>query len=243
MIHWPSVRSCLAHPLALSLVASGLSWIGESVSLAAEDPFAANVRPTDPLTPTEQLRAFEVPEGFEMQLVAHEPAIHKPMNLAFDAAGRLWVTTSLEYPRPAPPDRPGRDRLMIFEDFAPDGRARKVTEFAGGLNIPIGVYPFRSKSSSGSVTWKAIVWSIPNIWLFEDTDGDGKADRRDVLYGPFDHTRDTHGNQASFRRGFDGWLYATHGFNNDSHVVGRDGNRVDLNSGNTYRVRLDGSRI
>ncbi|NBP25954.1 MAG: dehydrogenase, partial [Proteobacteria bacterium] len=63
------------------------------------------------------------------------------------------------------------------------------------------------------------------------------------LYGPFDHTRDTHGNQASFRRGFDGWLYATHGFNNDSHVTARDGSHVDLNSGNTYRIRLDGSRI
>jgi glucose/arabinose dehydrogenase len=64
-----------------------------------------------------------------------------------------------------------------------------------------------------------------------------------AAHGPFDHTRDTHGNQASFRRGFDGWLYATHGFNNDSHVTARDGSHVDLNSGNTYRIRLDGSRI
>jgi putative heme-binding domain-containing protein len=118
-----------------------------------------------------------------------------------------------------------------------------VTEFADGLNIPIGVYPFRSPGVNGRDTWKALVWSIPHIWLLEDTDGDGKADRREPWYGPFDHTRDTHGNQASFRRGFDGWMYATHGFNNDSHVTGRDGNRVDLNSGNTYRVRLDGSRI
>ena len=81
------------------------------------------------------------------------------------------------------------------------------------------------------------------ILRLEDTDGDGKADKRTPLYGPFDHTRDTHGNQASFRRGFDGWLYATHGFNNDSHVTARDGSHVDLNSGNTYRIRLDGSRI
>jgi len=92
-------------------------------------------------------------------------------------------------------------------------------------------------------TWKALVWSIPYIWLLEDTDGDGKADKRTPLYGPFDYTRDTHGNQASFRRGFDGWLYATHGFNNDSHVTAPDGSHVDLNSGNTYRIRLDGSRI
>lgn len=211
---------------------------------AAEDPFAANVRPTEPLTAVEQLRTLKVPAGFEVQLVAAEPDIHKPMNLAFDAVGRLWVTTSREYPVPVKVGEPGRDRVQVFEDFGPDGRARKVTTFADGLNIPIGVYPFRSVGSGGEgLTWKAIVWSIPNLWLMEDTDGDGKADRREVLYGPFDHTRDTHGNQASFRRGFDGWLYATHGFNNDSHVAGRDGHRVDLNSGNTYRIRLDGSRI
>ncbi|MBX3744261.1 MAG: c-type cytochrome [Verrucomicrobiae bacterium] len=220
-------------------LASGLV----AAALAAEDPFAANVRSSDPLTPEEQLRQFEVPEGFAVQLVGAEPDIHKPMNLAFDAAGRLWVTSSREYPRPAPPDRPGRDRVTIFEDFGPDGRARKVTEFASGLNIPIGVYPYRSAGADGRMTWKAVVWSIPHVWLFEDVDGDGKADRRERLYGPFDYTRDTHGNQASFRRGFDGWMYATHGFNNDSRVAGRDGHTIRMQSGNTYRVRLDGSRI
>jgi putative heme-binding domain-containing protein len=217
-----------------------ISWISLITgALAAEDPFAAGVRSTDPLPPLEQQQKFRLPPGFEIQLVANEPAIHKPMNLAFDATGRLWVTTSIEYPWAAPTNKPARDRLMIFEDFGPDGRARKVTQFADGLNIPIGVYPFRTADRR----WKAVVWSIPNIWLLEDTDGDGKADKREVLYGPFDYTRDTHGNQASFRRGFDGWLYCTHGYNNDSHVTARDGSHVDLNSGNTYRIRLDGSRI
>ncbi len=226
---------------------------------AAEDPFAAGVRPTEPLSPEEQQKKFRLPPGFEIQLVAQEPDINKPFNLAFDAKGRLWVTTSLEYPWAAPTNRVGRDRLMIFEDFGPDGRARKVTQFADGLNIPIGIYPLTGarREIAGSASAKpetrnpkpetfgnaAIVWSIPNIWLMEDTDGDGKADRREVLYGPFDYTRDTHGNQASFRRGFDGWIYATHGFNNDSHVKGRDGHEVHLNSGNTYRFRIDGSRI
>ncbi len=208
-----------------------------------DEELALGVRTTDALTSAEQQKKFHLPPGFTIQLVTEEPDIHKPMNLAFDALGRLWVTTSIEYPFAAPTNRPARDRVMIFEDFGPDGRARKATQFADGLNIPIGIHPFRSAGVDGRETWKALVWSIPNIWLLEDTDGDGKADRREVFHGPFDHTRDTHGNQASFRRGFDGWLYATHGFNNDSHVTSRDGNRVDLNSGNTYRMRLDGTRI
>lgn len=229
------MKRCL--PVGLTLLTLTI------ISLHAADPFAEGVRPTPWQTPAAQQKAFKLPPGFEIQLVAAEPDINKPMNLAFDAKGRLWVTTSIEYPWAVATNKVGRDRLMIFEDFGPDGRARKMTEFAGGLNIPIGVYPFYSKNADGRSTWKAIIWSIPNIWLLEDTDGDNKADKREVLYGPFDHTRDTHGNQASFRRGFDGWLYATHGFNNDSHVTARDGSRVDLNSGNSYRIRLDGSRI
>ena len=250
-------------PIFLTRIVSALI-LGTALTVAAADPFADMVRSSDPVAPAEQRTKFKLPPGFDIQLVAAEPDINKPMNLAFDSAGRLWATTSIEYPWAAPTNRPGRDRLMIFEDFGPDGRARKITQFADGLNIPIGVYPFRSARSPGfsrkeaasnqerplppeggttNETWKAIVWSIPYIWLLEDTDGDGKADKRTPLYGPFDHTRDTHGNQASFRRGFDGWIYATHGFNNDSWITNRDGTVVHLNSGNTYRLRLDGSKL
>jgi putative heme-binding domain-containing protein len=232
-------------PVRSRVVACSFSWLLTlAVSLQAADPFAAGVRTTEPLTPEQQLKTFHLPPGFEMQLVTTEPHINKPMNMAFDAVGRLWVTTSIEYPF-ASTNALARDRIMIFEDFAPDGRARKITQFAGGLNIPIGIYPFQSPSSvkPSKLTWKCIAWSIPHIWLFEDTDGDGQADKQEQLFGPFDHTRDTHGNQASFRRGFDGWLYATHGFNNNSRVQGRDGHEVVMSSGNTYRMRLDGSRL
>ena len=223
----------LHHPFSVTLSTALLALcLATPALLRAADSFAEGVRPTPWQKPEDEQKSFRLPPGFEIQLVAAEMDINKPMNLAFDAKGRLWVTTSIEYPYAAPTNKPGRDRLMIFEDFGPDGRARKVTQFADGLNIPIGVYPFSSKNADGRSTWKAIVWTIPNIWLFEDTDGDGQADKREILYGPFDHTRDTHGNQASFRRGFDGWLYATHGYNNDSHVKGRDGHQVDLNSGN-----------
>src|SRR6185369_3657322 len=105
---------------------------------------------------------------------------------------------------------------------------------ATNLNIPTGLYPFLSPASNGDkkLTWKCIAWSIPNIWLFEDTDGDGRADKQEPLFGPFGWERDTHGNQSSFRRRFDGWLYATHGYNNNSTVRGHDGHEISMNSGN-----------
>jgi putative heme-binding domain-containing protein len=214
-------------------------------SIAAEkkDPFAELVRSTEPLTPEQERAAFHLPPGFEIQLVASEPDLRKPMNMQWDALGRLWITESREYPFPVKVGSPGRDTVRIFSDFGPDGRARKVEIFADGLNIPTGLYPFRSKNADGKLTWKCAVWSIPNIWLLEDTDGDGKADKREVLYGPLGWERDTHGNLSSFRRGADGWLYGTHGFNNESTLRGRDGSELKIQSGNTYRIRLDGSRV
>ena len=61
---------------------------------------AQNVAVTEPLTAAEELKKFHLPPGFEIQLVASEPAIHKPMNLNFDSRGRLCVTDTVEYPYP-----------------------------------------------------------------------------------------------------------------------------------------------
>ena len=115
----------------------------------------------------------------------------------------------------------------------PTAVARKVETFADGLNIPIGLLPLPSARA-------AIVHNIPNIYLMRDTDGDGRADTRDVLYGVFGN-RDTHGMTNAFTWGFDGWIYACHGFSNDSKVQGGDHRAISMNSGNTYRMRADGS--
>ena len=198
------------------------------------DLFSAHVRATDPLTPEEEARTFVLPEGFEVSLVAAEPDIAKPMNMAFDSQGRLWVSSSEEYPFAAEPGRAPKDTIKVLEDTNGDGTFDKITTFADGLNIPIGLYPYNDG---------VICFSIPNIWHLRDTDGDGVADQREVLYGPFDTKRDTHGMCNGFRRGFDGWLYACHGFNNLSTVAGSDGHAITMHSGNTFRMKLDGSRI
>ncbi len=156
------------------------------------------------------------------------------MNLAFDARGRLWVSCSEEYPFPAPLDRKGKDSIRILVDADHDGRAEKSIVFADGLNIPIGLYPYKNG---------VIAFSIPYIYYFEDSDGDDKADKREILYGPLGYERDAHGLNNGFRRGFDGWLYAAHGYNNATTIKGKDGSHIEIISGNTYRIRLDGSRV
>lgn len=207
------------------------------VSCASWSLAGPPVSPTEPLTPAEQKSKFKLPVGFEIQLVASEPEIQKPMNLAFDARGRLWVSHSIEYPFAAADPEQARDGLTVLEGIGSDGKATKATRFADGLNIPIGVLPLPSGN-------EVVVWSIPNIWKLTDTDNDGKADKKEILYGPFDFA-DTHGNQNAFRLAPDGWVYACHGFRNASKVKLRGEGPVvlEMTSGNTYRFKPDGSAI
>ena len=155
-----------------------------STSLGAtKDPFAEGVRPTEPLSPEAQGKTFHLPPGFEVQLFAAEPQINKPINMAFDAKGRLWVTSNFEYPFAVAKDKfdpatgrtkGSKDKIVILEDTDGDGRSDKTTTFADELNIPTGVLPYGNG---------CIAWSIPNLWYLEDTDGDGMCDRRSVLFG------------------------------------------------------------
>jgi putative heme-binding domain-containing protein len=221
-----------------------------------------------PQTPEQERAQFHLPPGFEIELVAAEPDIQKPINLNFDAAGRIWVTGSELYPWPASVDAAGKaipdfqksyadianafgtrgkepairkkatDTVRVLSDFDATGRAGKVEVFADGLNIPGGVEPLpRAPGAKGDTV---IVYSIPYIWRLEDRDGDGRADYREPLYGPFGFL-DTHGGSSSYIQWMDGWIYGTHGFRNHSDVRNRTGAGVVLDSGNTYRFKADGS--
>lgn len=199
-----------------------------------EAVYGEGVRPTNKLSPAEEQAGFHLPTGFVAELVAAEPQISKPLNMAFDKLGRLWVTDTLEYPYPAAPGAPARDSIKVLADRDGNGSFETVTTFADGLNIPIGILP---------VDDGVICYSIPNIMHLRDIDGDGQCDERKVLLGPFDTSRDTHGMINALRLGPDGWVYACHGFNNQSHVKAADGSEIHLISGNTFRFRADGSHV
>src|SRR3954467_7271422 len=106
---------------------------------AAEDKMRL-VRETEALTPEQERAALHVPHGFAVQLFASEPMINKPINMAFDARGRLWVSSTVEYPYSADKSRwsdekgtlvkDSRDAIKILEDTDGDGKSDKVTDFA-----------------------------------------------------------------------------------------------------------------
>lgn len=217
--------------LRLSVALTAILLCSFTIHAAEQQYPPSLVAPTEALTPDEQRQKFHLPEGFVIELVASEPQIHKPMNLAFDSRGRLYVTSSLEYPFPPKAGSPSRDTLHVLSDSDGDGRYDRVTQIVGGLTIPIGVTP---------VADGAIFYSIPNIYRWTgDVDAPGDQPGK-LLYGTFGF-RDTHGMANSFTPWLDGWIYACHGFSNTSQVKGGDEKAFSMQSGNTFRMRADGS--
>jgi hypothetical protein len=184
-----------------------------------------------PLSPAESMQHIVVPGGFELQLVASEPDIRKPISLAWDERGRLWIAESLDYPNTVrPPNEPGRDRLVICEDTNGDGRMDKFTVFADGLNIPTG-FTF----ANGGV----IVHQAPDTIFLKDTDGDDRADLREVLFTGWGR-RDTHAGPNNLQYGFDNWIYGMVGYSSFKGTVG--GRELAFSQG-FVRFRADGSQL
>src|SRR6266404_1315211 len=193
-------------------------WIVTDVSGTETDdvtPWRQDHPPNEPYSPQEAISRMTVPEGFTVEVVASEPEIVNPIAMSFDDRGRIWITESIEYPRK--PAGVGRDRVKVLEDTDADGRARKVTVFAEGLNIPTGV-----ASGYGGV-W---VLNAPDLLFLREKDG--KESSREVVLTGFGRT-DTHELPNSLTWGPDGWLYGLNGVFNQSRIRSNNGTEYKFN--------------
>ncbi len=156
---------------------------------------------TPALSPDDALKKFVVPEGFEIRLFAAEPMVVNPVTMTWDERGRLWVLELYEYPLGAKDGEKPRDRIKILEDTDADGVADKVTVWADGMSLATGLI-----LGNGG----AYVGQAPHLLFLKDTDGDDKADTREVVLTGFG-LEDRHELLNGFTWGPDGQLYMTHG--------------------------------
>ncbi len=180
-----------------------------------------------PLSPLESRKHYVTPVGFRLELFASEPELGgKPICMAWDERGRLWVCETVDYPNDLRPGR-GRDRIRIVEDTDDDGRADRFTVFAEDLSIPTSLTFHR-----GGV----IVQNGVETLYLKDLDGDDRADVRHVLISNW-ALGDTHGGVSNMRYGFDNWFYAMQGYNNSQPMIdGRPQQRFRMGF---FRFRLD----
>ncbi|HYG74578.1 MAG TPA: PVC-type heme-binding CxxCH protein [Planctomycetota bacterium] len=162
-----------------------------------------------PLTPADSIKRMHLPAGFRAELYASEPQIVKPLAMAFDGRGRVWIAESVDYPNNVIENCVGNDRIKICEDADGDGVADKFTLFADKLNIPTTI-----AFGGGGL----IVGQAPHILLLKDTNGDDVCDERKILYTGFGRF-DTHAVMSNFQLGLDNWMWGVCGYSGGEVTV------------------------
>lgn len=178
---------------------------GTLVKVETNKPDAAPI-----LSPEDERKTFKLPEGYEISLFASEvefPDLRKPVQMTFDAKGRLWVCTMPSYPMYLP-GVPVNDKVLIFEDENRDGKADSCKTFADKLHVPTGL-----EFGKGGL----FLAQQPNLMFLKDTDGDDKADVRELVMHGFD-TADSHHAMHAFVYDPGGALYFQEGTFHHSQI-------------------------
>jgi putative membrane-bound dehydrogenase-like protein len=153
------------------------------------------------MTPEQSLKAIHVPKGLKVELVAAEPLISSPVAIDFGPDGKLWVAEMYDYPYGVKGDYQPAGRVRLLESTHGDGKFDKSTVFLDHVHFPNGI-----------TVWKkgVLVCAAPDIIYAEDTDGDGKADIRKVVFTGFD-SRNWQARMNSLSYGLDNWIHGANG--------------------------------
>lgn len=221
------------------------------------------------LAPEKALATMKVADGFQVELFASEqdpsqpnakpapgqtpkPFIANPTSIDVDHKGRVWVAEAVNYRKKMfgrPLLRPEGDRIVVLVDKDGDGKADEAITFyqAPDLYGPIGICVAPQADGKGL---KVFVCQSPDILVFEDKDGDLKADGppKKLLtgFGGIDHDHGVHG----INIGPDGKLYFTVGDSGVKGLQSSDGkgrkwvsNTTDCRAGTVWRCDMDGTHL
>lgn len=219
-------------------------------------------------TPEQELAGFKVPNDFIVELVASEKdGVIKPIDITFDDAGRLWTQTATMYPLDPIADikwndllqlmnnpekqkehpnfkrvsdlykgyTKGTDKIIVLSNFYDyKNHFVKSQVWADGLTIPMSILPYKNG---------ALVAQGSEMFFLDDSDKDGKADKRDSLFTGFGFT-DTHTMAHSLVRGPGGWVYFSHGALNKGQVTSYVSDaKVAMDYSKIARFTNDGKKI
>jgi mono/diheme cytochrome c family protein/glucose/arabinose dehydrogenase len=165
------IRSRIVGLLVLLSVGTGLGY-------QPPKPWPPDIRKASSdapvLSAAEALATFSLPPGYRLELVAAEPMIRDPIVVEWDARARMWAIELPGYMRDiaASGEYEPTGRIVMLEDTNLDGTMDKRTVFADGL-----IQPRALKVLERGV----LVGEPPNVWLLKDTDGDMRADRKELV--------------------------------------------------------------
>ena len=178
------------------------------------------------------INGVRAPEGFEVTLFAAPTEVNYPVCLTAASTGEVFVGIDEQG---SLGKEKGRGRVVRCIDTDGDGKADEIKTFAK-MDHPRGLIYDNGK-----------LWVLhpPFLTLYEDTNGDGSADKEKRLIEGIstdyvskrgaDHT--TNG----IRMGIDGWIYIAVGDFGFTKAVGADGRVLSRRGGGIVRVRPDGT--
>ena len=179
------------------------------------------------LSGEEAIKKMTVAKGLKVTLWADEsmfPELAKPVQMAFDTKGRMWVAAWPTYPHWKPKEA-DTDKLLILEDRKGTGKADTCTVFADHLYNPTGFEFYQDG---------VIIAQAPDIMFIKDSKGGDKADTRIRLLSGMD-TADTHHTSNSFVLDPGGALYWQEGTFHHTQVETPYGPAVRCVNAGAYR--------
>lgn len=130
--------------------------------------------PLQALTPEETLKTMQLPNGYRMEVVLSEPDIQEPVAAAFDGSGRMFVAEMRTYMQDAngTNEHAPTSRVSLHWSSKSDGKFDKHSVFADNLFLPRMILPLERGELLINET------DTQDIYLYKDTDGDGKSDQK-----------------------------------------------------------------
>lgn len=189
-------------------------------------------------SPAEALATMTVRPGWKIELVAAEPLVEDPVAFDWGADGSLWVAEMRDYPNGISWNKPGDQigkpggRVKRLVDKDGDGKFDESTLFLDDLPFPTGIKVWRDG---------VIVSTAPDVFFAADTNGDGKADRREVLLTGFREGNQQH-RVNGLRWGLDNWLHLANGDSGGLIKSVRTGQSIPI-GGRDLRFRPDTGEI
>lgn len=186
-----------------------------------------------PKTAEESIAAMTVHPEFEVQIYATEPFVKDPVAMTFDEKGNAYVVEMADYPfsdmEPNPPGK-GNGRIVYLKDNDKDGVVDESVVFIEGISEMTSV-----------MAWKkgVLVTAAPDIFYLEDTNGDGTADHKEVLYTGF-FTNNSEAQITNLTFAIDNWIYASNHGQAGEITSTRQADAPALSVGGAdFRFRLD----
>ncbi len=166
---------------------------------------AAVERHLVPLSPEDEAKTIQLPDGYRLELVLSEPDIKEPMAIAFDGDGRMLVVEMRTYMQDieGTGELEPRSRVSRHGSSRKDGRFDQHTIFADNLLVPRMVLPLQDEVLIG-------VTDTSDIMAWRDKDGDGTADEKRLFFAGGPRGGNMEHQPSGLVWSLDNWIYTTY---------------------------------